>query len=242
MAAASRPAPIASNWAETGDQTEPSDSFKASGWPLSGVPPTRQKFNWILGWISQGVRYLLHRGLPDYDTNETYAVGDIVQYSVGTYADWLTYRCTQANGGANVQNPSDPSYWERWGFSASAADGRIDSKLGTLSGVLSSGVAASAGASVVFAHTFNFPNTTYKILVLKLSVPLTGGNGSTVVTLSGNVATFNTTALSVIGSGPATSGGPIVAGEVNSANVVSVEVTNMADAESAAITVQIAGH
>lgn len=61
----------------------------------------------------------------------------------------------------------------------------IDSRLGTLSAVVTTGIAADNG-TVTQAHTMNFPNTTHKILAFQLDVSL--ANSPATVTLSGDAA------------------------------------------------------
>ena len=97
-------------WADTGDKLQPDNSEIAAGWPLSAVPPSRQKFNWILNYVMNGIRYASRRGLPDYDATETYSIGDCV---IGD--DGKTYR--SLIDGNLAQNPStNPNKWEPWGF------------------------------------------------------------------------------------------------------------------------------
>lgn len=102
--------PVLPTWAESGDQVQPSNAEIQVGWPLSNTPPARQRFNWLLNYLMNGVRYFARRGLPDYDAAETYKIGDRV---IGD--DGKTYRSLQD---ANVGNtPSTATaWWERWGF------------------------------------------------------------------------------------------------------------------------------
>lgn len=67
--------------------------------------------NWILNKCDAGLRYLLARGIPDYDPNESYSVGDYMQFM------GLTYRCQIASVGTgnNMNNPRNaPANWSRW--------------------------------------------------------------------------------------------------------------------------------
>lgn len=70
-------------WGETNttgaDMVEPTDPQKQAGWPLSVTPPSRQRWNWVLNYLMNGVRYLTRRGIADYDAAETYEIGDIVR-------------------------------------------------------------------------------------------------------------------------------------------------------------------
>lgn len=97
-------------WADAGDKVQPTNAEIQTGWPLSNVPPSRQRFNWLLNWLMNGVRYLTRRGMPDYAADETYAIGDRV---IGD--DGKTYRSIQAANTGNTPS-SSPLWWERWGF------------------------------------------------------------------------------------------------------------------------------
>ena len=52
-------------WGESAggvDVLQPSNAEIQAGWPLSNVPPSRKRFNWILKYLAQGVRYILQIG------------------------------------------------------------------------------------------------------------------------------------------------------------------------------------
>jgi hypothetical protein len=70
-------------WAETATPTtdivQPSNAEIQAGWPLSTTPPARQRFNWVLNFCANAVRYFCRAGLPDYDAAETYIIGDITR-------------------------------------------------------------------------------------------------------------------------------------------------------------------
>jgi hypothetical protein len=86
-----------------------------TGMPSGGKSIPRRWLNWILNKTDAQTRYLVGRGVPDYDESENYGVNDITQY----IGDGKTYRALHANGPAtSVKHPSDPSYWERWGHTA----------------------------------------------------------------------------------------------------------------------------
>lgn len=108
-------------WAETGDKTAPSDAEILEGWPFSSVPPSRQRFNWLLNWLHKGVRYLMQRGIPEWANDDSYPIGARVQYS------GLTYSAKTAN--TNMQPDVSPSDWERWGWGDSGLLPRVDSIL-----------------------------------------------------------------------------------------------------------------
>jgi hypothetical protein len=105
---------LSETWASTptaGDVQEPADGIKLSGWTADSHCPPYQWFNWLLNKLDTGVRYLLARGIPDYDVLETYSVGDRVQAS-----DGQTYKCIQANTPAAAKSPATQrAYWTRWG-------------------------------------------------------------------------------------------------------------------------------
>lgn len=134
--------PVLPAWAESGDVVQPTNPEIQTGWPLSNVPPSRQRFNWLLNFLANGVRYLTRRGLPDWAADETYEIGDRVQGP-----DGLTYKALTQN--TNKSPASNPSDWARWGFTASeigAELNKLDAKascrvattanLGALSGLL----------------------------------------------------------------------------------------------------------
>lgn len=153
-------------WAETGDKTDPqpSDSEIQAGWPLTTTPPSRQKFNWLLNFLANGVRYLTARGTADWNSGETYAknsacIGD----------DGRLYQSLQANNSNNTPSTS-ASYWARVGTpvgftgyhtgSTAPADW-VEENGGTI-GSASSGATtrANADTSALFAHLWNnYDNT-----------------------------------------------------------------------------------
>lgn len=102
--------PVIPSWAEAGDKVQPSNAEIQAGWPLSSIPPSRQRFNWLLNFLANGIRYFTRRGLPDYDAAETYMTGDRI---IGD--DGKTYRSLIDNNTAQTPSTS-PTNWERWGF------------------------------------------------------------------------------------------------------------------------------
>lgn len=93
-------------WADSGDKVQPSNTEIQTGWPLSNVPPARQRFNWFFNYVSNAVRYFSRRGLPDWDSAETYMSGDI-----GIGDDGKIYR-SKIDSNLNNVPSSSPSAWE----------------------------------------------------------------------------------------------------------------------------------
>lgn len=114
-------------WAEdnvgvVANMIKPADADIKAGWPLSAIPPPRQRWNWVLNYVANGLRYLMQRGLSDWDAAENYVIGSRVNGP-----DGLTYRSLQATNIAN--NPSSsPAFWERWGFSMAELDARFTAR------------------------------------------------------------------------------------------------------------------
>lgn len=100
--------PVLPAWAESGDKVTPSNAEIQVGWPLSSIPPSRQRFNWLLNFLANGIRYFSRRGLPDYDAAETYMTGDRI---IGD--DGKTYRSLIDNNTAQTPSTS-PTKWEEW--------------------------------------------------------------------------------------------------------------------------------
>lgn len=111
--------PVLPAWAETGDRTQPSTPEISAGWPLSNIPPSRQRFNWLLNFLANGVRYLTRRGMPEWGADENYMIGDRVQGPDGkTYVSLID---------DNIDNTpaTNPTKWTRWGHTAAEVDQRI---------------------------------------------------------------------------------------------------------------------
>ena len=104
-------------WGESAggaDVLQPTNDEIQAGWPLSNVPPSRKRFNWILKYLAQGVRYMMQMGIPVWDATEDYPVNARVMGS-----DGKTYKALQTS---TNQNPTTaPAYWQLWG-----TDGRDD--------------------------------------------------------------------------------------------------------------------
>lgn len=152
-------------WAETGDKSsQPSDSDIQAGWPLTTTPPSRQKFNWLLNFLANGVRYLTARGVADWSSGETYA-----KNSVCIGDDGRLYQSIQASNLNNTPSTS-ASYWARVGepvgstklhTGSIAPYDWVEENGGTI-GSASSGATtrANADTSALFAHLWgNYDNT-----------------------------------------------------------------------------------
>ena len=67
-------------------------------------------------------------------------------------------------------------------------DNAVQFLLGAPSAVVSSGIAASNGATITNAHSLNLPGGTHKILAFCATIPLIAGSGNTNITLTGGAA------------------------------------------------------
>lgn len=105
-------------WAESGDKIQPNNAEIQAGWPLSNVPPSRQRFNWILNFVANAARYFMQRGVSEWSSGEDYPAAARVQHA------GETWNALQANSG--VEPGTDPATWERWGFNDSEVLPRVD--------------------------------------------------------------------------------------------------------------------
>lgn len=101
--------PVLPPWADTGDKTQPTNVEIEGGWPNSAIPPSRQRFNWILNFCANAVRYFSRRGVADWDAAETYLLNDRV---IGD--DGFTYKCIQTTNLNHIPS-SSPAWWQLWG-------------------------------------------------------------------------------------------------------------------------------
>lgn len=132
--------PVLPSWAEAGDKVQPSNAEIQAGWPLSSIPPSRQRFNWLLNFLANGIRYFSRRGLPDYDAAETYMTGDRI---IGD--DGKTYRSLIDNNTAQTPS-SSPTKWEPWALTR----GEVDARLQTGSAI----TATASGTSDAITASF----------------------------------------------------------------------------------------
>lgn len=102
--------PVLPVWADTGDKAQPTDAEIQAGWPVSNIPPSRQRFNWFFNFCANAVRYLTRRGIPDWAADETYMTGDRVQCPTGT-----TYVSLVDNNAGFIPE-ENPAKWDTWGM------------------------------------------------------------------------------------------------------------------------------
>lgn len=161
--------PVLPPWADAGDKVQPSNAELQQGWPLSNVPPSRQRFNWLLNYLANGIRYFSRRGIADYDAAETYMVGDRVIDPNGK-----TYRCKVDNTSGVVPS-SDAAKWERWGFTLT----ELNAELTTPAQFDNS----TKAATTAFVHTagLGFPGIT----VVSANTMLTAENAGQLVSCNG---------------------------------------------------------
>jgi hypothetical protein len=169
--------PVKNIWADTGDKTEPTAGEVSTGWPASSSAPSRQRFNWILNYCANAVRYFSRRGLVDYDAAETYAIGDRV---IGD--DGLTYKSLQATN-TNHAPSTSPTWWESWGEFAKTAvgSGTANTHTATYSSTLSlvNGITLAFKANATNTSTtptFSPNALTAKIIVRDSNKPLAIGD------------------------------------------------------------------
>lgn len=146
-------------WASSGDSVQPVNSDIQLGWQKSTIPPSRQRFNWILGYVMQGVRYLCRRGLPDWDASETYFSGDRV---IGD--DGYTYYSLVDNN-LNHAPSTSSGHWDLWAFTKTQADARYALK--TQGGVLTVRVVDTVGAPLSGLQVVDGVQTVAGDLVLR---------------------------------------------------------------------------
>lgn len=185
--------PVLPAWAESGDKVTPSNAEIQVGWPLSSIPPSRQRFNWLLNFLANGIRYFSRRGLPDYDAAETYMTGDRI---IGD--DGKTYRSLINNNTA--QTPSaQPTKWELWALTQAQSDLRVQN-----ASAISSAAGGTADA-ITGAYT---PAIAALSNGMTLYVRAASGNATTTPTFTPNSGTIAAKTI-VKGNGLA-----VVAGDI----------------------------
>lgn len=183
--------PVLPAWAESGDKVTPSNAEIQVGWPLSSIPPSRQRFNWLLNFLANGIRYFSRRGLPDYDAAETYMTGDRI---IGD--DGKTYRSLIDNNTA--QTPSiSPTKWELWALTQSQGDARVQNN---------TAIASAAGGTADAITGSYTPAITSLTNGMSLYVRAGSSNATTTPTFKADG-----TAIKTIVKG---NGLPLVAGDI----------------------------
>jgi hypothetical protein len=184
-------------WGETaanpGDIITMTPADVQTGWTNTGTPPSRQRFNYILNWLSRGVRYFMQRGLPDYDAAETYRTNSRI---IGD--DGWTYRSLQDN---NIGHPpsSSPSYWELWGLTI----GQIDNATITQA-TLPTGTVDTRVANTSFVqNAINTLNANLTAYVNSVRDTLNAAINNVQNNLNNAVATLNNSINSAIGTAEA---------------------------------------
>ena len=83
-------------WAGTAtpvaDIVRPTDPEISQGWPLTAIPPSRQRFNWVLNRLSAGLRYIEQHGIGKWQVEEDYGEDSIV---VHDHKLWVAKRANK---------------------------------------------------------------------------------------------------------------------------------------------------
>ena len=108
--------PVLPVWADTGAKTQPTNGEIQAGWPLTTVPPARQRWNWALNYVMNGVRWLTRRGIADWDATDSYEISDIVRGP-----DNLVYKALTTS--TNLTPASNPAAWTVWGYTQTEVQG-----------------------------------------------------------------------------------------------------------------------
>jgi len=115
-----------------------------------------------------------------YNAGWTYNIGSRVQKSDGT-----GWKCI-ADGTTGVTPGTDVTKWLPWGHTDTEVDSRIDTRLGTVSGMLADGTVTPTNSSVVtYVAAMRFPNSSNKLVSFRLALHNTIGGYAEVLTLSG---------------------------------------------------------
>lgn len=123
------------------DMIQPTEAEIGAGWPLTSIPPSRQRFNWVLHWASNGMRYIMQRGLVAWDAEENYTAGARV---IGD--DGKTYKALTTN--INQPPSTNADDWELWALSLSDLTAKFVELTGlTGSAKLPNGTTAQRDAS-----------------------------------------------------------------------------------------------
>ena len=182
----------------------------AAGWPLSGTPPSRQRFNYIINWCANAIRYFMQRGLCDYDAAETYQANAVI---IGN--DGNTYKSAQNNNSGNTPS-GNPTWWTPWGLTIAQVD----------AATLTQANIGTGDNSQKVANT-NFVQSAISQLYSTLSTNLTNAINNVNASIS-NLSTTLTNDVSAIYSSIASQcANAIAVAENYAANSVSALTTSM---------------
>ena len=99
------PCPI---WADTAadpaDIVKPPDPEISSGWPMTSIPPSRQRFNWVLHRLAAGIRYVEQNGIGHWQAEEDYVEDSVVVFD---HKLWVSLTSNKGK-----QPDTSPSDWE----------------------------------------------------------------------------------------------------------------------------------
>lgn len=183
--------PVLPVWADTGDKTQPTDAEIQTGWPVSNIPPARQRFNWFFNFCANAVRYLTRRGIPDWAADETYLIGDRVQGP-----DGKTY-VSLANANINFTPASNPGVWDTWGYTSTQLAPIISS------GLMLAGIQYKSVSFPVEATKFYLVDTSVNAVIATLPVAPATGDAITFQDASGtwgvNVLTIGRNGKNIMG-------------------------------------------
>jgi hypothetical protein len=100
--------------------------LKDSGWTAASACPPFSWMNWILNKCDAAARYIIARGIPDYDANETYSVGDRVQWGGGVGRTFVCVTASVGDGSGSNSPGSSPTKWASWGSGVPAYRSDVD--------------------------------------------------------------------------------------------------------------------
>jgi hypothetical protein len=136
------------------DMVDPGNSAVSTGWPLSTTPPSRQRFNWLLNYCMNAVRYFCRRGIADYDAAETYVANDVTRGP-----DNILYSSLVAGNIGNTPATS-PTKWAPLPYVTAATLATAIAPLATSSTVtsdvtaLNASIASAKAAAIATAETY----------------------------------------------------------------------------------------
>jgi len=123
--------------------------------------------------------------VSEYAEGETYPQKAVVKHA------GVMYLQVHTGNVSGVEPGTDGAKWAAWGHTDTQVNSLINTKIGTLSGMLADGTVAPAGASVVtYVAAMNFPGSSVKQVCFQLALHNSIGGWSDTLTLSGG-ATFD---------------------------------------------------